>query len=69
MQGARDIVFTEREKAEAFPDCLELQYSPKENPDDDIDWSEDVDNAYEDLVTRNDGPGIPISLDAGQRHS
>ncbi|KAH1004454.1 hypothetical protein HUJ05_005263 [Dendroctonus ponderosae] len=52
IHGERGLVYTDEEKAEAFADSLERQFSPNMSLTDDLDFEEEVENILQEIKHR-----------------
>ncbi|ERL95832.1 hypothetical protein D910_00412, partial [Dendroctonus ponderosae] len=62
IHGERGLVYLDEEKAEAFADSLERQFSPNISENDNLDFEEEVDSVLseiEDNPIPPDAPAIP----------
>ncbi|ERL86433.1 hypothetical protein D910_03840 [Dendroctonus ponderosae] len=59
IHGERALVYTDEEKAEAFADSLERQFSPNMSQTDDLDFEEEVENILQEIRHRQTPPNSP----------
>ncbi|ENN79613.1 hypothetical protein YQE_03940, partial [Dendroctonus ponderosae] len=59
IHGERGLVYTDEEKAEAFADSLERQFSPNMSQTDDLDFKEEVENIHREIRHRQTPPNSP----------